>query len=301
MKNHSFSDWLKATRYWSFSVSAMPVVITAAYLFYTSSIPEPTGRALLVLALTILGAVTLHAAGNVLSDWFDYRTGVDNKDAFAVPNLVFGEFEPKEYLVFSIILFAVGAGIGVLLTIMSGPALLLIGGVGIVLTVGYSFLKYRALGDLDIFIIFSVLIMLGTSYVLCYRVCTEVLILALPVGIITVSVLHANNTIDSESDGAAGIRTFAMNIGTAASCRLYQAYMLIPFVSVVAFAAAGLLPWTCLLCLVALPQAIRNFRQASGFRQNGKEALSGLDKASAKLQLQFSGLLAVALFVSGLL
>lgn len=59
----------------------------------------------------------LHAAGNVLSDWFDYRRGIDNKDAYAVPNLVFGHFQPKEYAV--------------------------------ALTALYSFFKYHALGDAE--------------------------------------------------------------------------------------------------------------------------------------------------------
>ena len=48
----------------------------------------PLWRSLLLLALTLLGAVVLHSAGNVLSDWFDYRKGVDSEKAYAVDSLV---------------------------------------------------------------------------------------------------------------------------------------------------------------------------------------------------------------------
>jgi len=102
MKKHSFKEWFAATRYWSFPVSTMPVVVTFAYLFANRQVPSGA-LPWIVLALSLVGVVILHSAGNLLSDWFDYRTGVDNKDAYAVPNLVFGKFQPKEYLFFSII------------------------------------------------------------------------------------------------------------------------------------------------------------------------------------------------------
>lgn len=34
MKKHSFKDWMIAVRPWSFPASAMPVVVTLAYLFW---------------------------------------------------------------------------------------------------------------------------------------------------------------------------------------------------------------------------------------------------------------------------
>ena len=133
MRKHSFKEWFAATRYWSFVVSTMPVLATAAWLFSRHAL---TGgwRSVLILVLCLLGVVVLHAAGNVMSDYYDYKTGVDNENAFAVPNLVFHQFEPKSYLVFSIILFVVGVVIGLIITWLSGPGLLIIGGIGVLLT-----------------------------------------------------------------------------------------------------------------------------------------------------------------------
>ena len=152
---HSLKDWVVATRYWSFTVSAMPVLATAAWLF-SRDILSADYPVVLCLILSVLGVILLHAAGNVLSDYYDYKSGVDNEDAFAVPNLVFHHFEPKEYLIFSILLFIAGIAVGVVITLLSGPGLLIVGAVGVLLTALYSFLKFRALGDLDIFLIFGV-------------------------------------------------------------------------------------------------------------------------------------------------
>ncbi len=297
---HTLKEWFVVTRYWSFAVSTMPVIATFAYLFSRGMVSGGF-RPYLILLLCLLGVVLLHSAGNVLSDWFDYRSGVDNENAFAVPNLVFHKFEPKEYLWFSIILYVAGIIVGLVIMKMSGTGLLLIGGIGVLLTMLYSYLKFNALGDLDIFIIFGVLTVLGTAYALTGNFCPEALVLSLPIGLITVSVLHANNTYDTVTDRDAGIRTFAMNIGPKASSILYQVYMVVPFLCVVIAVIAGWLHPLALLCLLAAVPAWKNLKQASTFDKEGLEAMKGLDQASAKLQMAFSGLLSIGLFIAGLL
>lgn len=297
---HSVKEWLVVTRYWSFTVSAMPVIATFAYLFSRDLLPGG-GMPYVLLLLSLLGVIVLHSAGNVLSDWFDYRSGVDNPDAYAVPNLVFHRFEPREYLVFSIILFIIGIALGVAVVLLSGPGLLIAGGVGVLLTALYSFFKYHALGDLDIFIIFGVLTVLGTTFALTGAYVPEALVLSLPIGLITISVLHANNTLDTESDRAAGIKTFAMLLGIKASARLYCCYMVLPFLCVAVSVCCGWLHPMSLLCLIAAIPAWKNFKQASTWRTAGLEAMKGLDQASAKLQLVFSGLLSLGLIIGGLL
>lgn len=121
MSRHSLKEWVAATRYWSFPVSSMPVFATYAYLFSKGLVPLEW-RSLLVFLLSVLGVIVLHSAGNLLSDWADYRSGVDNEQAYAVPNLVFGHFRPEEYLRMSIVLFVLGCLIGAGVVLLSGPA-----------------------------------------------------------------------------------------------------------------------------------------------------------------------------------
>jgi len=297
---HNFKEWFTATRYWSFPVSVMPVVATYAYLVSEGLVPAGIKPHLIAL-LSMIGVALLHAGGNVLSDWFDFRSGVDNPDAFAVPNLVFHKFEPSEYFRFSIWLLAAGAAIGLFISWLSGPGLLIIGGLGFLLTLLYSFLKYRALGDLDIFIIFGVLTVAGAAYAITGSYLPDALILSVPIGVITVSVLHANNTYDTLSDRAAGIKTFAMLIGQKTSALLYCCYMVFPFVYMAIAVAAGKLHPLSLLCFVALIPALKNLRQAASYDKIGLEAMKGLDQATAQMQLMFSGLLSIGLFISALL
>lgn len=293
---HTAKEWFAATRYWSFPVSSMPVVVTCAYLFWKGA-PFNVLNAI----LAVVGIVVLHAAGNVLSDYFDYKSGVDNAEAYAVPNLVEHFFEPKEYLIFSLILFAVGCAIGLTLVLLSGPELLIIGGIGVLLTLLYSWLKYHALGDLDIFFNFSILPLLGTSFVVTGSVMWEVLVLALPIGLITVSVLHINNTTDIATDGAAGIKSFAMLLGEKPSVKLYIVYQMLPFVLVLLAACLGLLPWFSLLCFVAFRVAWTNICKARGYFTVGREAILGLDQMTAKMQLAFSLTLSLGLLLAALL
>jgi 1,4-dihydroxy-2-naphthoate octaprenyltransferase len=238
---------------------------------------------------------------SAVDDWADFRSGVDNEQAFAVPNLVFGHFQPAEYLRMSIVLFVVGCVFGAGAVLLSTPAVLWIGAAGVLLTILYSFLKYHALGDMDIFLIFGVLTVLGSSAAATGNIVWDALVLSVPLGIITVSVLHANNTVDIETDKAAGIKTFAMLIGAKASALLYQIYMVLPFACVLAAVFAGLLHPLSLLCLAAVIPAWKNLVQAGRYGEKGLEAMKGLDQGSAKLQLVFSGLLSLGLCIAGLL
>lgn len=300
MTKHSFKEWVAATRYWSFPVSSMPVIATFAYLFSKGILPLEW-RSLLVFLLSVLGVIVLHSAGNLLSDWADYRSGVDNEQAYAVPNLVFGHFQPVEYLRMSIVLFVLGCIIGGGVVLLSGPAVLLVGAAGVLLTVLYSFLKYHALGDLDIFIIFGILTVLGSTAAATGAIVWDALVLSVPLGIITVSVLHANNTVDIETDGAAGIKTFAMLLGAKASSILYRVYMVLPFLCIVVSVCVGWLRPLALICLIAAVPAWKNFAQAGQFAQKGLDAMNGLDQRSAQMQLVFSGLLSLGLLVAGLI
>lgn len=297
---HSFKEWVAVTRYWSFPVSVMPVVATFAWLFSRDMLPSGP-LPYVNLILSILGVILLHSAGNVISDWYDHRTGVDNERAFAVPNLVFHKFEPNEYKIFSIILFAAGILVGIVITILSGPYLLIAGGIGVLLTYFYSFLKYHALGDLDVFLIFGVLTVLGTTYALTGSYQPQALILSVPIGVITVSVLHANNTYDSITDKEAGIKTFGMLLGLPKSATLYRCYMFIPFICVLTYIIIGVMHPLAALSFVAAIPAWKNQKQAATYPQNGLEAMKGLDQASAQMQLIFSGLLSIGLIVAGLL
>ena len=295
---HSMKDWLFATRPWSFPASAMPVLATFAYMtwvcsLYGMSIDWVSG------VLAIVGIVFFHASGNMLSDVRDYKKGVD-AGLNHMP-LVNGSFRPKEYVTFSTVLFVLGCIIGFYIMSRCGWPLLYAAVYGAFFTLTYATFKYFALGDVVIFLSYAVIPILGTTYATISEYYYPALVLALPIGLITVAILHVNNTRDIESDRAAGIRTLAMLLGKRASINLYVFEVYFPFVLVIATVCCGWLPWYSLIVLLAFPKARANARTVRSSRKLGNECLNMMDAATSQLQLMFSLLLAVSLFVAALL
>ena len=111
-KKHSFKEWVLATRPWSFPASAMPVLVTLAYLNWC-------GYAIDWIAgvWALLNIVIFHAAGNTWSDYFDYKKGVDREDAIGGMSIVSGQFQACEIkrLAWCLLTVAVAAGVGLML------------------------------------------------------------------------------------------------------------------------------------------------------------------------------------------
>lgn len=298
MAKHTLREWYLATRPWSFSVSAMPVVATTAFLFWYSRTSGTFEVNWLAAILALVGIVAFHAAGNLLSDYNDHRTGVD--EGVVMLPLVNGSFEPREFVRFGVTMLLIGIAIGFTLISLTGLDILWVGLVGALLTVGYSWLKYHALGDLDIFLTFGLLPVIGTSIVVAGEVCLPALVLALPVGLITVGVLHVNNSRDAMTDQRAGIKTFAMLIGPKWAVVVYQLEILLPFVLVALSVALGVLPWMSILCFVVFPRGYRLARRMTSLLTVGAEGIADVDVATSQQQLFFSLLLSLSLVVSAL-
>ena len=292
---HSVKDWILTTRPWSFPASAMPVLATFAYMtwvcnLYDMKIDWVSG------ILAVVGIIFFHASGNMLSDVRDYKKGVD-KGLDYMP-LVNGSFKPQEYVRFSLILFAIGLCIGFYIMSRCGWPLLFSAVYGAFFTLTYATFKYFALGDLVILLSYAIIPIMGTTYATISEYYAPALVLALPIGLITVGILHVNNTRDIESDRAAGIRTLAMLIGRNASLKLYAFEVLFPFLLIVATVCCGWLPWYSLIVLLAAPKAWQNARIVMSAKKKGAEVLAPIDAATAQLQLIFSLLLAVSLFAA---
>lgn len=293
MSKHSVKDWLIAVRPWSFPASVMPVAVTLGYLAWKEfQIDWLCG------VWAVVNIVLFHAAGNTWSDFFDYKKGVDTNSTYGAKTLTSGMFTPKEIFNLSIGLLVVALIMGVVLMVLSSWQLIWFGLAGAVLTILYPKLKYLALGDIDIILTYAVLPTLGTCYVATGAVDYRVLLLAVPLGLITDSILHANNTRDIETDKRANISTFAMKLGIKRSVYLYCMELVIPYLWIIGCTVLGYLPWWSLIVLVALKPAMDNINMANSRIKGNSEAFVILDQASAKLQLMFSVLLIISFIVS---
>lgn len=292
---HTFREWLFATRPWSFTASGLSVVVVLAYLEWQVGGVDWTN------GLWAVGAIILfHAAGNTWSDYADFRCGVDTADACCVDTLTSGRFTPAAIRNLSLGLLAAAVLAGLGLMFRTGWTLLWIGLGGLLCTLCYPPLKYRALGDAVILAAYALLPALGTSFVAIGRIDVRVLWIALPVGLLVDAILHANNTRDMRSDRRAAVRTMAQGLGVRGSVVLYSLETLLPFAWVLLLVPANVFPCWSLAAVGLLPVALRNSRMMRGFREEGDvAAIATLDQLSAQLQLLFCLVMTLSLLLDG--
>jgi 1,4-dihydroxy-2-naphthoate octaprenyltransferase len=161
----------------------------------------------------------------------------------------------------------------------------------------YPLLKYNALGDLDILMTFAFLPTIGTSYAITGMIDWSVLYIALPVGLITDGILHANNTRDMNTDKRAGIVTMAMCMGKKSAAWLYAFEVTFPYIWILACVIMGVFAWPTVLVLLTVPMAIKCAKtMLKGYQDIN--AIAMLDMQAAQLQMAFSVVLSIALIVS---
>ncbi len=289
---HNFKEWLFATRPWSFTASALPVIVGTAALWHMGLEPN------LWIALWLtLNVVVIHASGNVWSDCNDYLRGVDTEETIGVTNLTSGLFQEKELRRFSIILLTIAVISGIAMVCTIDLRLLWVGVAGCLLSIIYPWMKYHALGDINILLCYGVLPALAAGVAASGVWAPSLLLYVMPVALITLSILHANNTRDIVSDRQAGIHTMCMTLGSGWSTTLYILQVVVPYIWVLWLDWRAALP-----VLLTLPMTARNIRLAvAAWKQKDTTPIHTLDQLSAQLQLTFAVLLSIGLVVSTLI
>ena len=300
MKQRTIKDWIIAVRPWSFPASVIPVLVTLGYLYYI----QPTTGYFNWLSgwLAFPMLVLLHGGGNLVSDYFDHVKGVDLPGSLnGVNHIHSGKFQPKTILHYGWMLLAVGALIGIVILLFTWKnyhsyEAVWIGVAAIALPLLYPWMKGHALGDVDILLCFAMLPSVGICYIMTGDYHWEMLLYCLSFGLLTVSILHSNNTRDIENDCRAGLRTLCGIIGRRTSQYIYLVELATPYVLVCIFVACEVWPLWTLLIGLTLPLAVRNARIMLSGEQH--PAFPALDKFSAQLQMAF-GLLTALGFALG--
>jgi len=288
-------NWIIATRPWSFPASAMPALFAMAYVFYMQDSIESIHWGYGVAAL--LGAVLFQASGNLIGDYFDYMYKVDRKESLGSSRmLVDGVFTPKTIFWFGLIVLCMGILLGLFLWSQTGNDLLWIGIVGALGTFFYYKLKYMALGDVLIFVIYGPLIALGTAFVMTNQLYWEVVVLSIPIAFLVVNILHANNTRDMRDDKLANIKTQALLLGEKGSRIQYTFLAIGAYVAVAIFVLLNMISPLALLVIVTLPLAKKNINLIKQAKIDKPEIIKDLDAMSAQLVMAFTLMYALGIF-----
>jgi 1,4-dihydroxy-2-naphthoate octaprenyltransferase len=279
--------WLRALRAESFPVSIVPALlgIAAAHV-------QGYRIDLLLAMMTIAGALCIHAATNLLQDYFDYKSGLDREGTLGGSGvLVSGRCSARAILIASIAFFALSAGAVGYLIVMSGIALAWIAGAGLMLGAGYAIpkygLKYHLLGDIGVFLAFGIGMTLGAYFVQTQRIDWYPLVYAVPFGLLVAALLHANNMRDALDDAQVGLRNTAFRLGLRASCLYYAVLVTGAYALTAAGVFVRLMPRGSVFVLVTFPLALHLMRSVWRSSFESREALAKGVIGTAMLSLFF--------------
>jgi len=290
--------WIIAFRPWALPASTMPVVFGTSLAVVIGKAPFSLGLFLLALG----GMIVLHTAANMLSDVFDFNRGLDRDITPVSGAIVRGWLSARQVAAGSAFLFVIGTAIGLYLVSVTGKTLLLIGGLGLAVGLFYTALKYHALGDLAVFLNFGLLGSLGAWVVQTRRFSWIPVVWTVPMAMLVVAILHANNWRDSISDRERRVTTVAALLGDRGSL-FYYGFLVFGSLAIIVgliflprlvSSQLAAMPLTFLVVMLALPQVLSLWGRALR-RHTPRRPMDFLilDGATANYNLVF-GLLCTA-------
>ncbi len=295
---HFIRVWWMATRPFSFTASVTPVALGAALAAWDGKFD------LLIFGLVLVGSVAIHAGTNLINDYYDWRKGTDTAESLG-PNRPLKEklVTPRQVLIAGLLCFALGGGIGLYLVAARGGLFILVIGVlsvlaGYFYTAGPAAFAYIGLGEVIVFIFMGPIMVVGSYFMLAQDVPLRVVLLAVPIGMLVASILHANNMRDHDMDRAQGKRTLSNILGRRGSKIEYVFLVGGGFVAMLALVLLRMAPVPVLLTLLAAPQAWKLIKRGTG--NEDPKVLNGLVRGSASLHGRFGWLMILGVVLAAL-
>lgn len=284
--------WWRAARPFSLTAAVVPVLVGGSLAAFHQRFSG------LLFVEMLVASVLIQVGANFVNEYYDYVKGLDTPESIGIGGvIVHGHLQPKTVLRGAVVVFGIAIIIGLHIALQAGWEVFIIGLVCIlsayVYTGGPWPIAYTPFGELQVSI-FMGLIMVGLAYYIHSGALNiSVLVAALPVAAIVAAILLSNNIRDIEEDAAISRRTLAVLYGKSRAVTLYRLLMVIAYASPVIGVVYGWLPWTALLPLVTVGQAIRAQQILS--RGFSNQDLAPAVPMTARLHGRFGLLLAVGI------
>ena len=233
----------------------IPLVILPALLGAAFSFSIYHRANLLYFALTCVGVVLLHLGANAIDDSYDYQNGVDSiANAMFPPD--FGGWKPlprglislRGAKLISYTLLLGSLALATLFWYLVGIWAFVLGLLGVMLAVVYTApplkLDYRglALGEASIFLAFGPIPVLGSFYVQSGALTLSALLVSVPVGLMTVTILLDHDLIFLEVYRSARKQSLTAVLGRRRGLLFSLALTVVSYASVVLLVAGRVLP-----------------------------------------------------------
>lgn len=276
--------WLVAIRAISLTATATPCLATLLYGLVRG---QPVDVPLAILAG--LGALLLQVSINVLNDVEDHLKLIDMPGRLGGSGVIqrgwlsAGAMRRAGYAA-----LLVGMLCGVPALVKAPQILIGVALTAIVAVIGYSGwpfrLKYRALGDVAVFLCCGPVLTAGYALAAFGQLDMGTLLLGAFFGLAAMGILHANNLEDVNIDRASGAVTVASALGFGPARFGMLALYLAAYGVLLGSAAAGLFPWAGAIApLLAAPVALKVSFKA--LKAQGPDTIPGMRFEAAQTHL----------------
>ncbi len=225
----------------------------------------------LITALAVLTTILLQILSNLANDYGDFKGGADNKNRVGPKRSVQSGKITAFKMKVAVYLF-------VLLSLLSGSALIYFGTEGIPLTnffiffilgilaivsavkytIGKNPYGYKGYGDLFVLIFFGLVGVLGTYFLNTHQFRWEILLPAFSVGMMSMAVLNLNNMRDIENDGQSGKITLVVKLG-GEKAKFYHALLIWTSIALaIIYVLLNFQSWFQFLFLITAPLFIKD-------------------------------------------
>jgi 1,4-dihydroxy-2-naphthoate octaprenyltransferase len=255
--------WLAEVRAPFFTATIVPILLGATIAW------ARTGTFHLGLfLLTLLGGLLLHTGTNVANDYFDHRSGTDEVNVEFVRPFTGGSrmiqsglLTPREVLSGALAAFALACVVGLYLTYVRGPLIIVLGLFGIFSGFFYTAppfnLVSKGIGEFFIGLNFGVLMTLGSFFVQAGYLAWEPVVAGIPVGLLIAGVLYINEFQDAPADGAVGKDHLVVRLGRKKAALGYLALLVATYAVIVLAVLLRITSPFTLVALATLPVALR--------------------------------------------
>ena len=227
------SKWLIATRAAVLIMTFISAVIAGILAFQDGRFD------LLRWLLVAIGLVMSHATNNLLNDYVDYSRGVDQdnyyRSQYGPQPLVHGLLTKRQLLAYAAVTGLVALACGAILVALRGELTLLLLGLGIFFVLFYTWpLKYIALGEIAVLIVWGPLMIGGGYYVITGNPWNwNVVIASLPYALGVTGVIFGKHIDKLEMDRAKHIHTLPVLLGERASRGTMTGILILQYLAVI--------------------------------------------------------------------
>lgn len=310
MKNpNKLVVWLNQIRA-NFLVLAVLLVLIGIALSF-KYLPDNHSIKWLDMGLIILGTVLAHASVNLFNEYSDHLTGID-KNTKRTPfsggsgMMTSGFTDPFSVLVASVATLLLAGSIGIYYGITAHWSIFVIMILGAFSIVFYTpLLTKLMLGELFSGLMLGTLVVLGTficltatpGQPLATLLPFEVVMIAIPPGILTALLLLLNQFPDAEADRIGGRKHLVIKLGAKYAAYIYAAGVIATFTIIFLLPLTGTSSFWLYLGLLPLPIIFNATKKALSYYDNVDKLIPALG-ANIVTVLLTDALLALAIFIT---